>query len=291
MPEIQVVTDSCAHYTNPYWAQSLPVKIVPNTIRLGGKTYREGVDLTAEEAFRLMNHDRVTVSVESPSEADFVEVYQRLASGCEAIISIHPSQRLYRSWANAQSAAQQVAGSCPVVVIDSESISAGQAMLVRLAVTAVQQGLSLDDIVRRVRGATERLYSVFYVESMNSLLHNAIMSSSHAILGAMLGIKPFLTIEKGYLLPMEKVRTRAQAIERLVEFVVEFTHIDDVVILQHKQHVSEQTRMIQDRLVLEFPNRHFPYTLYAPSLAALIGTDATGIIILESESEPLEHEF
>jgi len=291
MPNIQIVTDSCAHFVNSHFVQQNPITVIPNKIRIGGRTYLEGVDLSSEEAIRLIAHEQFTPVVTSPTENDFAEVYHRLAATADAIISIHPSQHLYPSWENARAAAQQIGGHCETVVIDSQSLSAGQAMLVRVAATAIAEGASIEEVIRRVRGGVDRIYTIFYVETVNSLLHSKIISGSHAILGAMLGIKPFLTIENGYLTPMEKVRTRAQAIERLVEFVVEFTEIDDVVILQNKPHMSEQTRMVQDRLALEFPNRYFPYTLYNPSLAALIGTDATGVVILETEMEEIDDDF
>jgi fatty acid-binding protein DegV len=118
---------------------------------------------------------------------------------------------------------------------------------------------------------------------MDYLMQNKIMEASHSILGTMLGVKPVLTIEHGRLSAMEKVRTRIQAIERLVEFAIEFTNVDDAMIVQHKPFLTEQTRMLQDRLAIEFPGRTFPYMLYGPSLAALIGVDAIGLVMLEHE--------
>src|SRR5690606_2996593 len=213
------------------------------------------------------------------------------ARQARAIISIHASREISPSLGMARRAAQQVAGNCRIVVVDSETVSVGQAMLVRVAVRAAQEQDTLEDVVRVVRGAVERIYTVFYTESMDYLLQSRIMSPSHTILGAMLGIKPFLSVENGRLQPMEKVRTRAQAIERLVEYAVEFSDIEDMVILQHKPFMSEQTRMLQERLAVEFPGRHFPYGMYGPSLAALIGADATGLAILESEIEKDDDDF
>jgi hypothetical protein len=71
----------------------------------------------------------------------------------------------------------------------------------------------------------------------------------------------------------------------MVEFVVEFTDIEEVIILQNKPYISDQTRMLQDRLAVEFPGRHFPYALYGPSLTALLGTEVPGVVVLESEME------
>jgi DegV family protein with EDD domain len=291
MPNIHIVTDSCALYAGAALDDPERVTVVPGLLHLGAQTYREGCDLTAEDAMRLMKQETFPPHVVSPTVAQFLEVYNRLIGSCDAIISIHPSRLLYPNWENARAAMRQVASYCPIEVVDSQTISAGQAMLVRLAQRVITEGLSFEEVVRKVRGASERVYSVYYVDSVDMLLQNKIVSSSHAILGAMLGIKPFLTIEEGALRMIEKVRTRTQAVERLVEYVVEFIDIEDAIILQNKPYLSDQTRMIQDRLALEFPDHHFPYAVYGPSLAALIGVDATGLVVLEREMEAFDDDF
>ena len=97
----------------------------------------------------------------------------------------------------------------------------------------------------------------------------------------MLDIKPFLTIEEGELMPMEKVRTQAQAIDKLVEFVSEFAAVEKLVILQNTPYPTDRTRLLQDRLAAEFPGTSFPVAIDGPSLAAMIGPDATGIVVCE----------
>ncbi len=291
MSNICIVTDSCALFSNWPALQSRHLTVVPNTLHLMGAVYYEGVDLNAEEALRLMGREQYPPRVSSPGVGQYLEVYTRLAATADGIISIHPSRKLFPSWENARQAARQLGGHCPIEVIDSQHVSAGQGLLVQVALKALEQGVDFEELVRQTRGAAERIYSIFYVESVDTLLQNKIMSSSHAILGAMLGIKPFLALEEGALRAVEKVRTRTQAVERLVEFVVEFMDIEEVIILQPRQHISEQARMLQDRLALEFPGRHFPYALYSPSLASLLGLDATGIVILESEMEDFEDGF
>jgi DegV family protein with EDD domain len=283
MPNIHIVTDSCARFVNPHFVQQYPITIVPNTITIGNRDYREGVDINAEEGLRLISNEVVPPTVRSPTKSDYQQVYARLAQTHDAIISIHASRELYESWQNAREAAQQVMGNCEIVVIDSQTLCAAQAMLVRVAAKASQTEATVDQVVRLVRGAVDRVYSIYYIDTLDYLLQNRIMSRPHAILGTMLGIKPFLTLEEGELVPIEKVRTRTQAIERLVEFAVEFADVEEIAILQHKPRLSEQTHQLQDRLSAEFPGRHFPYATYSPSLAALIGTDATGVVILESE--------
>lgn len=292
MQNVHIVTDSCANFASPHFLHQHPVTVVPNRISIAGKTYRDGIDLGPEEALRLIRAQAYAPLVSSPTVNDYLEVYNRLSRSNEAIISIHASRELYSSWQNAKAAARQLAGRCPIEVIDSQMVCAAQGMLVKVAVKAIQEdNNTLDDVVRMVRGAVERTYSIYYVETVNYLLQNKIMTISHSILGTMLGIKPFLSMEHGRVILVEKVRTRAQAIDRLVEFVVEFTGIEEVVILQHKPHISEQTRMLQDRLAVEFPGQYFPFSMYTPSMAALIGADATGVVVLEKEIEELGDDF
>ena len=289
MIKVQIVTDSAAHFANPKFVEQYPITVVPNTIRIGDKVYREGVDLSAEDAMRLILTQQVAPVVTPPDEEAFARVFRQLADTCNAIISIHPSRKLFPGWDYAKAAARQIGGHCEVVVIDSQTISVAQGMLVRAAARISAEETTLEDMIRKIRGAVDRIYSVFYIDEINSLLQHQILSSSHTILGAMLGLKPFLAMDDGLLKPIEKVRTRSQAIERLVEFVVEFTDIEEVVILQNKPYISDQTRMLQDRLAVEFPGRHFPYMLYGPSLASLVGTEVTGVALLESEMEYLEN--
>lgn len=291
MQPVQIVTDSCADFTNPHFLSQHPVTLVPNKITVGGKTYREGVDLNAEDALRLFARLPQPPVVQPPTEAEYLDVYTRLARETPTIISIHVSREISTSWRLARRAAQQLAGNCRIIVIDSQTLSAGQAMLVRVAAQALETQETVEDIVRVVRGAVERIFTVLYTESLDYLLRSHIMGPSHTILGAMLGVKPVLSMEDGRLMPMEKVRTRVQAIERLVEYAVEFSDVEDAVILQHKPFMSEQTRMLQERLAVDFPGRHFPYAMYGPSLAALVGTDATGLVVLETEPEKDTDDF
>jgi DegV family protein with EDD domain len=275
---VHIVTDSSAHGQLPP-----NVTVVPHTIALAGKSFREGVDMSAEESLRLISRQPFAPTVQVPTQADFLAVYDRLSREYDAIISIHASREILPCWQNARAAAQAVMGRCQLDVIDSRTISAGLGMLVRMAARTLAEGASADETVRVLRGAIERIYSVFYVETTDFLMQNQIMSPSHSILGMMLNLKPVLTVEEGRLVPMEKVRTRIQAIERLVEFAVEFEEFDDALIVQNRSGLTDSSRMLSDRLATEFPDRRFPATLYGASLGALIGADATGLVILESE--------
>lgn len=281
MSRLQIVTDSGARWTPSRALQQLPVTVVPYKLEVGTQQYREGTDLNSEEVLHLLRSARSPMRLVPPSVADYLGVYGRLSQGCDGIISIHTSRDITKSWEYARQAAHQMGEAVPIAVVDSQTICAGQSMLVELAGQAAVQQLPFDQAVQQVRSAVDRIYSTYYVESLEFLQRNQILSEAHSILGSMLNIKPLVSVEGGVAVVTEKVRTRSQAIDRLVEFIAEFDELQEAVIVQNRVHITEQTRLLQDRLALEFPGRHFPYRMYGMALAMLLGYDAVGAVVLE----------
>ena len=291
MPRIHIVTDSGARFSNPRLVRHLPVTILPNTIEIAGRQYKESVDIETEEAFHLISQLDAPPIVRPPSENDYAEMFVRLSHFCDAVISIHPSRELSDSWRNGRLAAQQVSGRCEIAVVDSQSLCAGQGMLIRVAARAAQEQESAENVIQTVRQAVNKIYSVYCVDDVRFLRANALMNPSHAVLSTHLGIKPFVSLEGGKIIVIEKVQSRSEVIDRLVEFLVEFTELEDAVVLQDQMHITEETRIMQDRLALEFPGQHFPFTMYSATMASFLGTEATGVAVLEKEVDDFDYDF
>ncbi|MCU0480598.1 MAG: DegV family EDD domain-containing protein [Anaerolineae bacterium] len=279
---IYLVTDSGAQFAQSYFVEQNRLLVLPNRIEMDGKLYREGIDITAEDVVRRMAKFGATPIVHAPTVDDYLDLLGRLSMTGKPIVVITSSREMMNSWANARLAKLQL-GNENIHVVDSQTICAGQGMLVKVALRAIADGKPVQEVVRLVRGASERIFTLYYAESFQPKVHDQIMGASHALLGMILNVKPFFAIEHGRLSAVEKVRTRSQALERLVEFAIEFTDIEDILIAQYKVAITEQTRQLQDRLAAEFPKHKFPYALYGATLASKIGVDATGIVILEQE--------
>jgi DegV family protein with EDD domain len=281
--KVRIVTDSSAQFTDPSIIQRYNITVVPLKIQLGDRLYKEGVDLDPDDFFRKVSHDKIKPVLLPPDVDTLADTYARLNRETDQILSLHLSRLMHSTWEAARIASQTLLGRCEIAVVDSQTASVGLAMLVEAAAKLAEETTSLDDIVREVRSMAGHIYSIFYVETIEHLQRSGLVGESQAILGTMLGIKPFLTIEEGELITMEKVRTRPQAIDKLVEFVTEFAGVEQLVILQHTHHLSEQTRTLQERLALEVSSHPFPVVTYKPSLGTFIGPDAMGIIVFENE--------
>jgi DegV family protein with EDD domain len=277
---VKVVTDSTAHL-EPGVAEELGISVVPLNIHFGDETLRDGIDITTAEFFRRLNRSPEMPTSSPPSRSTFEKVYDELSKTTDEIISIHISSKLSQTCAVANAAAAPFLGRCSIAVIDSLTASLGLGILATAAAKAAAQGKSLDEVIHLLRGMIPHIYTIFLVENLNYLERGGRIGRAQAILGSMLGIKPLLTMEDGEIVPLEKVRTRSRAIDKLFEFVVEFPHIEQVAILQKSPVATEETLLLLERLELVLPETEFPTITYGPVLATHVGPKTKGIIVYE----------
>ncbi len=287
MGKVKIVTDSTA-YLEASVIKRLGITVVPLTVRLGEETFREGVDITAEEFFQKLDRSTAMPVALPPSVEDFQAVYAKLSTTTDQIMSIHISSKLSQTCNRAMTASQFLLGRCQITVVDSLTTSLGLGILATAAAQAAAQGQSLEEIEFLIRGIIPRIYIVFLAATLEYLERKGRIGQAQALLGTMLNIKPFLAIEDGEIIPMEKVRTSEGAVDKLFEFVGEFSNIEQMAIMQSTPEPIEETKMLIERLELAFPKIKLPILVYGPVLACHIGPDGLGVIVYEGLDEGFE---
>jgi DegV family protein with EDD domain len=283
MSRVQIVTDSTVRFPSPGFLEKHAVAVAPVTLRCGFEAMEESPLDDFQAAQSLFDHCAGFPLAEPPSADRLAEIYGRLAMETDQIVSIHTSAHLNPTVSNAVAASQPFLGRCAIHVIDSQTLSGGLGLLIEAAVRTAEAGADLDEVVRVVRGMVPRLYLVVFVADLTYIERRGLVTRSQALLGNMMGILPFLTMEDGKLVPMEKVRTRARAVEKAVEFVSEFSDVENLVILQGTPDPAEESRQIIERLRSLHPTTPIALTTFGPSIATYLGPNSTGIIVLERE--------
>ena len=284
---IHIVTDSSVRFLDPENNHHGLISLVPTTVRFEEQAVEDRPDLLLSEVRSQFEAEPGKAYADPPSVEQFVAAYSRLQDETDEIVSIHTSAGISASYRNAIKASEGFRGRCDIQVIDSTSLSAGLGILASRAAAAAEAGSSLEEVVRVVRGVIPRLYLVFFLDDMAYLERNGLVSQSQAILGNMLNIFPFLTVEHGRLIPMEKVRSRIRAQEKLIEFVMEFSDIEQLGILYSTPEPDEEALLVAERLEALYPDTPLQYVNYGPALATYVGLNGLGLIVLESEEEAL----
>ncbi|MCS7251497.1 MAG: DegV family protein [Anaerolineae bacterium] len=253
---------------------------IPLTIRADHRAFQEGKDEIPPDLWPPSDRAKV-FTLEVPTEEELRELYMQLASHSSAIVAILHSGRLSPLVARARAAASAVLGRCPVHVIDTQTLGIAQGWIVEAALRLAAQGESVHEIVRSLRGMLSHLYAVFVTESLEALERNQLLSKTQRILGTMLGIRPFLMMEDGALIPLEKARSTEKALEKLIEFAAEFSRAERVGILYGPARSPQEAHAFAQRLQEAMQVRELVVRPYGPSLAAWIGFDGLGVMIKE----------
>jgi DegV family protein with EDD domain len=281
MAKVAVVTDSTA-YLEPGVAQELGITVVPLGIHIGDETLRDGIDITPEAFFQRLERGGPLPRTTAPTMQSFERIYADLHTRTDQILSIHLSGQLSQTLRQAQRGAESLLGRCEIAVIDSLTTSLGLGILATAAAKAARDGTTLDEIVRLIRGMIPHIYIVFYVNEMSYLERGRRIGRAQAILGSMLNIKPLLFMEDGEIIPLEKVRTHEKAIEKLFEFVAEFSELEQAAIVQRHVTPTKETKLLLERLEQLFPAVKFPVIQYGPVLASHVGPSAMGVVVYET---------
>ncbi len=278
MPPVKIITDSTAEIS-PELAASLGITVLPLSIQIGNRTYREGIDLNAKEFFAKLERTDATPTLIAPTVAQFEQTIDELMKQTDEIIAILNSSKLSRTFHNAQRAAAPLMGRAKIRIIDSQLISTGLGMVVTNAARAAAQGADIEQVVRLTRGLIPRTYIAAFADTLDYLERSGRIRKAQAILGTMLNIKPLLILEEGEIVVLEKVRTRAKAVEKLVEFIIEFTHIEKMDVLHST--TPEDVALLIEQINLQLPNLDMQVELYGPSLGAFLGPGALGVVVFE----------
>ena len=236
---IAVVTDSAAAL-DPQLVQRLSARgnfvlvPMPVTIRTPGEPDRQLQDLTAaevDEAIMLAHVMGQTVSTSGPAPGVFADVYDELASrGFTHVVSVHLSGELSGTVEAARTGARlSRLGSEGVSVVDSRTVAGayGHAVVRALEVlNAASAGSSVEyltpaQLVDYIQSICEQSTLYFYIPTLDALRRGGRVSPALAMVGQMFQIKPIGTITEGKLAYVERPRTAARALERLVEVTVQ----------------------------------------------------------------------
>ncbi len=278
MTPVKILTDSTADL-HPDEIERLDITVVPAIIQVGQKKLRDGIDVTAQDFFSVVERAPTPPTTLPPTGRQFEEAYAALTRQTNEIVAIHASSKLSQIFRTSARTAVPLLGRSKIVVIDSQLIGTALGMLVTQAAEAAAGGATLDEVVKLVRGLIPRIYLAFFVETLEYLERGGRVGKAQAVLGGMLNIKPLLILEEGEIVPLEKVRNRQKAVEKMVEFISEFTRIERMVILHN--HTPEDVNLLIEQVNLVLPNLNISVDLYGPVLATHMGPAALGVVVYE----------
>jgi len=213
-----IVTDSATDMP-PEWEKEFGIEVIPVNIHFGEHTYRQGVDLSNEDFYRLVDESGTIPKTSQPNPSQFVQFYQRIAQAGHTILSIHVTSKLSGTFESAVAAARELAGQFNIIPFDSLCGSAAVGMMCREARLMERAKASLQQILARLDEIRRTVRIALTVDRLDYARMSGRVSALQAALASLLNVKPIITLHEGTLEMTERVRTRGRALERLVEML------------------------------------------------------------------------
>jgi DegV family protein with EDD domain len=278
MSGVAVVTDSTACL--PDGPPGPGVTIVPLRVTLGARTAVDGVDVSAREVARALQ-DRVPVSTSRPTPEEFAAAYRAaLAGGASHVVSIHLSASLSGTWESAVLASQDFPHGV-VRVVDSRSTAAGLGYAVAAAAERAAAGGTAADVQGAAVTTVDATRTLFSVETLEYLRRGGRIGAAAALFATTLSVKPLLQLVEGQIVPLEKVRTSARAVARLVELTVRAAGPGPIDLTVHHVAAADRAVAVQAALTDQLPElRRAQVAELGPVIGAHLGPGVLGTVIV-----------
>ena len=273
---VKIVTDSAADLPDQL-ARELGIAVVPVYVRFGEEVYRDRVSISEDEFYERLTHDPVHPNTTQPGPQDFLEVYEKLSSDADGIVSIHITGKLSGTVNSAMMAKDMLETGCPVEVVDSETLSMSLGLIVIAAAEMAEAGESMDKIVEWVKQAITKSSLLFLLDTLEYLKRGGRIGKAKALLGSILNVKPMLTVKDGVLEPAGQVRTRAKGMDKLFEYVKNAGDIQDLAIVYNT--TPDEAQALAERIGSVFDREKIRMARLGPGLGTHGGPGAMVVAI------------
>jgi len=245
-----VVTDTTAYLPDELIAQH-GIHRVSLYVSINGEQRPESEIAAPQYAdfYERLRRSGEGATTSQPSVGDFTSVYEPLLAEGKEIVSIHLSAGISGTCESARQASQRLVdegkGGDRIRVYDSRSGCGGQGLVVLAAAHAVASGADGAEALAAAERCRERLAMWFAIDTLEYLRKGGRIGAAQAWVGSALQIKPILTLQEE-ITPVERVRTRRRAFERIVEYARQ-RHADgaDAWVVQHIQDREAARRLVE----------------------------------------------
>lgn len=212
---MKIVADSGCDFTSEMKNNS-KIAQVPLTLQLGEEIFSDTVDFDIENFRNKLSVNKKNRKTAAPSPQLFADAYE----GDEDVFAVTLSSHLSGSYNSAVTGADMYFEENPkknIFVIDSESASVGETLIVNKLLELDSKGLSFEEIKNEIINFRDSLKTYFILENYDSLVNTGRLNPYVAKLASLLGIVPVCGAEKGQTILVAKAKGNKRAYIKLIE--------------------------------------------------------------------------
>ncbi len=220
MSSIAILTDTDSSL--PFdLAKQYQIRQVPINIHFGEETLRTEIDIDEEQLFERIDREGRIPTTSAPTPGQFVQAFEKaFADGADEAICFTVSGEVSGTY-DAAVTAKEMLPDKTISIVDSRSLTLGQAFIALEAAQFARNGYGRDEIIAKAMAVGDRSHFFGALSTLKYLAMSGRVGHLTAGMANLLNIRPILAIQDGKLDMLEKVRTRKKAWARLLVLINE----------------------------------------------------------------------
>jgi len=289
MSRVAVVTDSVACLPKEL-VDKYTITIVPISLIINGHVYRDGIDITPTEVYRLVEakDNKNTPTTSSPSPGDFIQAYRELSKSVDGIVCITICSDISMMFDSAMKAKQMSEEEMPRVrmnVVDSRTAGGAQGFVALAAARASAAGKDLAEVTRVAALMIRRVNMIAVLDTLYYLARAGRIPRLAAWAGSMLKINPILTFAHDGIGLLERSRTKPRGVNRLLEIMEERTGGKPIHVNIMHANVAAEAERLRERISYRFNCVELYITDFAPTMGVQAGPGTLAIAFYSEEDK------
>ena len=259
------------------------IEVLPLYVVMKGKTYQDGIDITTEEMYKLVDKYNELPKTSNVSPAKFEEYFKYYLEKYESIIYYGIGSDLSGTYQNAKIAASEFDEN-KVFIGDSKNLSTGIGLLILKAAKYRDEGYSAKEIFEKVNELVPRVRTQFAINTLKYLHMGGRCSGVSKILGTALKLKPIIKVINGKLEVSKKPIGYVRALRTMLDNAyADLGNMDlDHVFVTHTVADSD-AKYLKEELSKVIPSDCLRETNASGVIATHCGPRTIGILYLVKE--------
>ena len=278
-PKVAVITDSIACLT-PEMVREYQVRILPINLYFGDTVYKDGVDITPTEAYKLFLKDPKSFKTSAPSPMECLEAYREASKRSKDILCITVSSKLsmtYESSLLAKETAKTELPGITIEVLNSGVATAAEGFIALAGARAAAEGKSLAEVIKAAEEVRDKVSTVILLDTMRYVYRSGRIPKVAAQAASILNIKPILTFSSGLVRFTGAVRSKDYGISQLFKKMRDKVGQNPVHVAVMHAYAQEEAERLKERVTSEFNCAELWLSEFSPVMGYACGTGTLGL--------------
>ncbi|MEA3344653.1 MAG: DegV family protein [Chloroflexota bacterium] len=276
MQKIAIVADTSTDIPQQL-AEELDIFLASLHVIIQGKDYRDKVDISSTEFYRLLPQCNPLPKTSGAGVNDFLEAYRGALAKAESVLCLVLSAQISMSL-NSAHIARDMMSDADITVIDTQTCVASEALIAIAAARAAKEGQSKKEVMALVEALIPQVDTLLTMDTLEYLRKGGRLSAPQALIGRILGFRPIIRIGDDKITPVGRARSRRASIARVLDIME--SKVGDREICAAILHalVPEETEVLRQEVAERFNCREI-HVLddLGPTAGAHAGPGALGV--------------